>query len=188
MKHQTDLQAPAFPATRRVDPAALPARFLSPDIASGAERSVMLDTDRVVMARRLGKLAMNIELPVQLYRGVSLRIVPGATEAEDRMQVVLIHPDQALDLTLFEAEDDADIIAEWRLWAVTLNLPLLIEGLDGHAVATENRFGGLVVADVRPRRRHAFLKDRRTRFASRRRTGRATAGTPTSSAAAANDN
>jgi hypothetical protein len=188
VKHQTDLQAIASAATRRVDPAALPARFLSPDTASGAERSVMLDTERVVMARRLGKLAMNIELPVQLYRGVSLRIVPGASEAEDRMQVVLIHPDRALDLTLFEAEDDADIIAEWRLWAATLNLPLLIEGLDGHAVATENRFGGLVVADARARRRHAFLKDRSTRFASRRRAGITQTVKTAAGAVAANDN
>jgi hypothetical protein len=164
--------SPAATVQRRIDPARLPARFVGPDAAANdGERAIVLDPERVVLARRLGQVAMKIELPLTSYRGVAVRILPGETELEDRMSVTLVHTDRALDVPLFEASDDSDIIAEWRLWGATLNLPLLLEGLDGRVVAAETRLGNMVVDAARPRRRQAYLGNRRTRFAARRRMG-----------------
>lgn len=132
----------------------------------------MLDTDRVVMARRLGAVAMKIALPLSAYRGVALRLIPGMTEEEDRIAIVLSHADSGFEVPLYEAEDDSDVIAEWRLWGNVLGLPLLMEGLDGRTVAAENRLGEIVVEPPRPRRRRSFLSARRPRFLTRRRTGR----------------
>ncbi|MGQ4275240.1 DUF6101 family protein [Terrihabitans sp. B22-R8] len=171
MRQQNEVQA-TFGITRRVDPAALPARFVSPDAAANdGQRNVVLDAERVVLARRLGPVAMKIELPLTSYRGVVVRIIPGLTEAEDRISVVLVHADRALDVPLFEASDDCDVIAEWRMWGSILNLPLLMEGLDGYVFAAESRLGDVVVDTPLARRRHAFLSKRRPRFASRRRMG-----------------
>jgi hypothetical protein len=160
------------PAQHRLDPTAMPLRFAAVDPAcDDGRRSVLLDSDRVVLARRLGPVAMKIALPVASYRGVALRIVPGVGEGEDRMKILLAHRDRALDVMLFETEDDCDVIAEWRLWASTLGLPLLIEGEDGHLVAAESRVGGVVASAPRARRRYAFLSSRRPRFLTRRRMG-----------------
>lgn len=171
MRHQTELLE-VMPAERgsRLDPARLPVSFNSPDSAANdGERKVTLESDRVIMARRLGAVAMKIALPLNAYRGVAIRIIPGLTEEEDRVGVILSHSDPALEVPLFEADDDENVIAEWRLWANTLGLPLLMEGVDGHTIATANRLGEVEVERPRPRRRHSLLSSRRPRFLSRRR-------------------
>lgn len=163
------------PAQRRLDPADLPVRFAVADRAcTDGNRSVVLDAERVVLARRLGPIAMKIALPVSSYRGIAMRIEMHAEEGgADRVTVILAHRDRALDIVLFEAQDDRDVIAEWRLWASTLGLPLLIEGLDGHLVAAESRLGSVTAGRPSPRRRYAFLAGRRPRFLTRRRMGAA---------------
>jgi hypothetical protein len=174
LKQQNDFQGVTAAIAGRPEAAALPVRFrgANENAALRASVDVRLDSERVVLARRLGSLAMHVTLPVSSYRGIVIRIVPGMSEAEDRVSVVLAHWDRDLDITLFDAADDTDVIAEWRLWGSALNLPLLMEGLDGHVVAAENRLGDVIVDRPRPRRRHSFLAARRTRFASRRRMGR----------------
>ncbi len=174
MRRQTEiLEATMSFRGLKLDPARLPLCFNSPDAsADGGERAVTLEADRVVMARRISDVAMKIALPVTAYRGVAIRIVPGMTEAEDRVAVVLSHADSALEVPLYEADDDENVIAEWRLWASTLGLPLLMEGVDGQTVAAENRLGEIEVDRPRPRRRHSLLSGRRPRFLTRRRTGK----------------
>ena len=166
MRRQTEsIQVHAPGRAHKLDPDQLPARFTCPDSAAEyGERAITLEQDRVLLARRLGPMAMNISLSVASYRGVALRILPGMSEAEDRVVVVLTHRDRAFDVPLFEAHDDGDVIAEWRLWATKLGLPLLIEGVDGHLVAAETRLGELTVERPRPRRRHSLLAGRRPRF------------------------
>jgi hypothetical protein len=144
-------------------------QFSSAEAADLAAR-VPNEADRLLAAtRRLGQAAARIILPLADYRGVAIRIVPGASEDEDRVAVVLSHAAPAQEVLLFEADDDENVIAEWRLWATMLGLPLLMEGLDGRTVAAETRLGEVDVARPRPRRRHSYLSARRPRFLSRRR-------------------
>jgi hypothetical protein len=153
------------------DPARLPFLFNASDAAHLAERAPE-EADRLEAALRLGAVAEKIVLPLDDYRGVAIRIVPGASEEEDRVAVVLSHSSTAQELVLYEADDDQNVIAEWRLWGATLGLPLLMEGLDGRTVAAEERLGDIEVSRPRPRRRHALLSGRRPRFLTRRRTGK----------------
>jgi hypothetical protein len=164
---QADIQSSARAA--KMDSVQTPFRFAVP--ANDGAPAVALDSEQVVRNRRLGTLANRITRPVAEYQGVALRIIPGETEADDRVAVLLAHPERALDVSLFEAVDDTDVIAEWRLWSSTLGLPLLIEGLDGALIAAEKRLGAVDIARPRPRRRHALLNGRRPRFLTRRRTG-----------------
>lgn len=171
MRHQTEIvQTAANICDERLDPRALPLRFTCADAAADhGHRSVTLDQERVLLMRRLGAVAMNVALPVASYRGIALRIIPGEHEKDDRVTVSLVHRDRDFDIPLYEASDDEDVIAEWRLWGTTLGLPLMIEGIDGHLVAADKRIGALTVDRPRPRRRHAMLTGRRPRFLTRRR-------------------
>ncbi|BCJ91674.1 hypothetical protein IZ6_24090 [Terrihabitans soli] len=155
----------------KADPARLPFEFNVPEAANLAERAPE-EADRIEAARRLGDGASKIVLPLSDYRGVAIRLLPGATETEDRVAVVLSHTAPAQEVILYLADDDFDVIAEWRLWATTLGLPLLMEGLDGRTIAAEDRLGEVEVSRPRPRRRHSLLSGRRPRFLTRRRTGK----------------
>jgi Family of unknown function (DUF6101) len=146
-------------------------QFNASEAANLAERAPE-EADRLEAARRLGAIAERIVLPLGDYRGVAIRIVPGASEEEDRVAIVLSHTSAAQEVVLFEAEDDENVIAEWRLLGSALGLPLLVEGLDGRTVAAEERLGEVGVSRPRPRRRHALLSGRRPRFLTRRRTGK----------------
>lgn len=158
--------------TSKIDPTHLPIKFDAPDRnADGGARAVELSSERVVMARRLGPVAMRIALPISAYQGVAMRLLPGATELEDRFEVRLVHQDSGLDVPLYEAADDENVIAEWRRWAGALGLPLLLEGADGALIATEKRMGALEISRTLPRRRRSFLS-RRPRFLARRRAGK----------------
>lgn len=157
----------------RLDPRHLPVRFAAPDAAAdGGERRITLERERVVMSRRVGRVAMRIAVPLVSYQGVIVRLVPGVTEDEDRVAIILAHPDRALDVPLFETGDDEDVVAQWQLWGNTLGLPLLIEARDGSMTAADVREGGLTAERAKPRRRHSLLSGRRPRFLVRRKVGR----------------
>lgn len=174
MRRQTEILGAVAPVrAKKLDPARLPLNFISPDeAADGGRRAVTLDADRIVMARRISDVAMKINLPLTAYRGVAIRVVPGANEEQDSFAVVLSHADPGLEVPLFEATDDSEVIAEWRKWGSTLGLPLVMEGLDGRSVVAETRLGDVAVSRPRPRRARSFLKNRRPRFLMRRRTGK----------------
>lgn len=172
MRRQTEILEDVVPVrVQKLDPARLSLSFGNPVESAGSdERSV--EAERVALARRIGDAAAKIALPLNAYRGVAIRVVPGMTEEEDRVAIVLSHADATLEVPLYEADDDSDVIAEWRLWGSTLGLPLLMEGFDGRTVAAETKLGEVGVDRPRPRRRYALLAGRRPRFLTRRRTGK----------------
>lgn len=161
----------------RLDPFSLPVRFAAPDpAADGGERRVTLESGRVVVDRTVGSIAMRIAVPLQQFSGVVVRLAPAEKPECDRVEVVLAHPDRALDVPLASAPHDGDGVAEWTSWSRALQLPLLIEGLDGVRRTPAARIGALEVGRPRPRRGKGLLKGRRTRFQAKRQTGRLVAG------------
>lgn len=157
---------------KRLDPSHLPLKFAAPDAAAdGGERRITLEREQVVLARRVGRVAMRIAVPLTSYRGVAVRLVPGATEAEDKVAVVLTHVDRAFDVPLFESEEEDIVVSEWKMWGNTLGLPLLVEHQDGGMMPADVREGGFEASPkVYPRRRYALLAGRRPRFLVRRAT------------------
>lgn len=155
----------------RLDPSSLPLRFAVPDAgADGGERRILLDRGEVMVARQVKRTAMNLRLPMNSFRGVAVRLLPGMEDSADRIAIILAHRDRALDVTLYEADHDADVVAEWQQWAATLGLPLLIEELDGRLSEPYARLGQVKLGTPRPRRRRSFLA-RRPRFLMRRKSG-----------------
>ena len=157
----------------RLDPFSLPARFAATDAAADERvRHVELYRERVVVRRSLAGMRMALNMPVEAFAGVGLRLMA------DEVAVVLAHKDPGLALPLFLSDEADDVTAEWRSWGAVLGLPLLVEDEDGWREPFA-RLGGVRVDDVRPRRRRrSALKRRRASLPLRRAIGKITEATP----------
>jgi hypothetical protein len=161
----------------RLDPFALPVRFTANDAgADGRVRHVEIDRGRVRLRRNVRGMAISVNVPVDAFTGVALRLVePDAADREGGDAVMLVsleHRDPALSLPLYEAADSSEIIAEWQSWARVLGLPLLIADRSGSLRQPFPTLGGLRIGapGVRRRRRNA-VKRRRASLPLRRRCG-----------------
>jgi hypothetical protein len=160
-------------AQQRLDPYALPVRFTAADaVADGRVRHVEIDRGGVRVRRSVRGMAINVSLPVHAFLGIALRLEPAAAERDGRLIVSLEHRDPALSLPLFAAEDNLDVIAEWRLWSRVLGVPLLVADPSG---ALREPFPTLGAVRVSPpgrrRRRRNAIKRRRASLPLRRRIG-----------------
>lgn len=157
----------------RLDPLALPARFITPDeCADGRTRTVELHRERIVLRRALRGIKMALNVPVSAYRGVAIRM-ERIEVGRHRMVLTLEHRDPGLSVPLFAAFDADDIVAEWQLWSRVLALPLLVIDTDGQVREPLPRMGGVrIAAPATRRRRRTALRKRRPRIVFRRRAAR----------------
>ena len=76
----------------RLDPFALPLRFVDADVAAdGQVRHVELHREHVVLRRALSGIKMAVNLPVAAYLGVVIRMEEGARQSW-RDQPVQVRP------------------------------------------------------------------------------------------------
>jgi hypothetical protein len=157
----------------RLDPFALPVCFEAADrTADGHLRQVELHRERVVLRRALRGIKMALNLPVAAYLGVAIRIEPPTAESTGAVEVVLVHRDPQLSLTLYRAADGSDVVAEWQSWGRALTRPLLVSDADGVLREPFERIGEVRIgAPVARRRRRSTLKNRRPSLPLRRRPG-----------------
>jgi hypothetical protein len=139
--------------------------------ADGRRRVVLLARDRVVIARSVAGVFMQIAMTPNAYRGVVLRL-SALQDGSFHYEIRLAHRDPDLSVTLQEASDDSEIRAEWRLWARFLGLPALVEREEGCAEPESAHLGEIAVAQAQARRRGKTMMSRRPRFLTRRKTGR----------------
>lgn len=156
----------------RLDPFSLPVRFAAADEAADERlRIVDLHRERVVLRRSVGGMRMTLNLPVNAFRGVAIRLLPdGADEIPNAIAVVLEHGDPALSLPLFASTASDDILAEWRSWGRVLGLPLLVVEDDGSLREPFARLGAVRIEPPtsRRRRRNAIARRRPMRLLRRR--------------------
>ena len=153
-----------------------PRRLIAADPrADGRRREVTLGRDRVMIARSVAGVRMKIALASHAYRGVVLRL-RGLWDGRFTYEIVLVHRDPDLCVPLFEAQDDNEVQAEWRLWARFLGLPALVEREEGRAEADDATLADLSGTLAAPRRRGAAMSRRRPRFLARRKSGRGAIG------------
>jgi Family of unknown function (DUF6101) len=164
----------------RLDPFALPVRFAASDAAADERvRHVELHRERVVVRRSLAGMRIALNMPVKAFAGVAIKLLPGASGAQDAVAVVLAHADPALALPLYVSSEAEDAMAEWRVWGSVLGLPLLVVGDDGAFREPFARIGGMRVEHPRPRRRRRSpLRKRRPSILMWRKAGRITDTTP----------
>jgi len=164
----------------RLDPFALPARFLARD--SGADenvREVDLYRERVVVRRAVSGMRMALNMPVSAYRGISIRVLAGENGGQPSVAVVLEHSDPSLALPLYVSPDGDEVNAEWRAWGEVLGLPLLVIDDDGTVHEPFARLGGVRLFEPQMRRRRrSALKRRRPTMSMRRASGKLDEATP----------
>lgn len=156
-------------ASLRLDPAALPARYVAPDAgADTGQRAIDLYADRVVIRRMACGARMKLQLPVSAYQGVAVRVSDAGRA--DQVELMLVHRDPGLTVPLFRAADAEDVVAEWQRWGTALALPLLVTQHDGTLTEAFARMGAVALGRVAPRRRRrSTLKARRPSALMRRK-------------------
>jgi hypothetical protein len=155
----------------RLDPLALPVRFTATDaVADGLVRDVEVTHERIRVKRCVRGITISVNVPTVAYVGVALQMLPSEDGSEERIIVSLAHRDPALSVTLFEATDNFDVIAEWQLWSRVLALPVLIVDGEGVLRPPFPSMGMVRIGKAGPRRRRRnAVKRRRPSFPLRRR-------------------
>ena len=158
----------------RLDPFALPARYAARDGgADGQVRQIELDRDRVVLMRAVRGIRMKVRMPVQEFRGVTMRTLPPEGEEPAAVAITLEHRDSGLSVPLFVATEGDDAVAQWKSWSRVLGVPLLVEEGDGSLREPFRRIGRVGVGAPSPRRRRrGAIKSRRPSILLRRKPGR----------------
>jgi len=158
----------------RLDPFALPVSFAAHDAAADERvRFIELHRQRVVVRRAVGGIRMALNLPVNSYLGVAIRMLPPQAATPGAIALMLAHRDPALSLPLAIAPDGDEVIAEWQSWARVLALPLLVTDADGSWREAFPHLGQVKVwAPTLRRRRRNAIKRRRPSILLRRRPGR----------------
>ena len=176
MRRQTELGGPTAGSSRnaRLDPLALPVRFTVNDaVADERMRHVEVHRERVILRRAVQGMRIALNVPVQAFLGVSIRLVAEQSDTPAGVAVYLEHHDPALSIELYAAPDSDDVVAEWRLWSRVLGLPLLVKGSDGAFSEPFPRLGAVrCKAPSQRRRSRSALHRRRSKFLVRRRRGR----------------
>jgi hypothetical protein len=126
----------------------------------------------VILRRAVQGMRIALNVPVQAFRGVSIRLVEAQDEVPAGVAVFLEHSDPALSIELYFAENSDDVVAEWQLWSRVLGVPMLIKGEDGELRQPFPHIGAVRCKLPAPRRRRrAALHRRRPKFLVRRRPG-----------------
>ena len=134
-------------------------------------RDVELHSERVVVRRRVSGIAMALNLPVNEFLGVALRVVPrGKSET---VSITLEHPDPSLSIPLYRSGNSHEVVAEWQSWARALRRPLLVTDDNGNLHELFSRLGQVRLCPPPPprRRRRTAMKGRRPSICWRRRLG-----------------
>jgi hypothetical protein len=135
-------------------------------------RHVELCRERVILRRAVQGMRIALNVPVQAFLGVSIRLTPEQDDAPAGVGVFLEHRDPALSIELYAAENSDDVVAEWRLWSQVLAVPCLVAGSDGAFTQPFPMLGAVrCKSPAQRRRRRSPLSKRRPRFLTRRRAG-----------------
>lgn len=156
----------------RLDPFRLPQAVSYATRDDFGDVTFLIDRRGATVRRILSgsKLPATVILPANAFKGVAAR----AIEDEDGSVTVtleLMHHDPMLCVPLLVADDLDDVAADWRAWAESYRLPMLLVEADGVARTLEETMGEVRVASPVQRRKGRVTLARRPRFLARRKAG-----------------
>jgi hypothetical protein len=141
-------------------------------VADERVRHVELHPERVILRRAVQGMRIALNVPVQAFLGVAIRLTPEQNGAPAGIGVFLEPRDPAISIELYAAQNSDDVVADWQLWSRVLGLPCLVAGSDGVLRDPVLRIGAVrTKAPAARRRRRSPLSKRRPRFLARRRAG-----------------
>ena len=154
---------PGSRGTRRLE--------VSDSRADERRRVVLVARDRVVIARSVAGVFMRILLTPSAYRGILLRLA-SLDDVGFHYEIHLAHHDPDFDVLLARFDDEREANVEWDLWSRFLELPTLVERVEGAWELARPINGEVGASKPRPRRRGRGMGSRRARFLTRRKVGR----------------
>jgi hypothetical protein len=128
-------------------------------------------SERIIVLYRMSVkgIPLRLAVPLDHYKGVSADI--RYTMKGLQCSLILAHENRDYEVTLFSAQDDENILAEWNAFARRLELPLMIRSEHGDVLA-RSQFGPLQTNGVSPRRARNMFLVRRPRFLRKRSAGK----------------
>jgi hypothetical protein len=164
----------------RLDPRNLPVRFAADDVsADGRMRMVEIDRERVLLMRSVRGVRMRLNLPLESFLGVAVRLIAPQPHAAAAIAIVLEHRDANLSVPLHVADDSGDLVADWQLWGAILRKKLLVADSDGSLREPFETIGGVAFGKTGLRRlRRTPLGKRRPKIFRRRVCARSLDGMP----------
>jgi len=138
---------------------------------------IYLDRTQAIVKRRSAGVPLTVVVPMSMFDGVMVSVMPGESFGTVRAMLVLRHRDPALCITLAETDTPELLSTVWPAWSKHLGLPMLVCDLSGNVQPIE-AFSVRQDAPPAPRRKLALLTGRRPRFLTRRKTGNGTAAVP----------
>jgi hypothetical protein len=114
-----------------------------------------------VLRREVGGIRMKVGVPVEEFRGVTLRTLPPEGTEPAATAVMLEHRDGGLSVPLFVAAEGDDAVAQWKCWGRVLGVPLLVAEGDGTLREPFRRIGRIRLGNPAPRRRRPSILLRR---------------------------
>lgn len=159
-------------ATFRLEPSRLPQHVSYALRDASGNVSITLDERGAVLRKILPSsgLPLSFALPARAFKGVAARAIDHGN-GEVTVTLELYHEDADLCIPLLVAHDLCDIAADWRRWAETFHIPMLMVEADGVARPLEEHLGEIRAHVPKQRRRHSNFSERRPRFLVRRTTG-----------------
>jgi len=151
-------------------PSALPMRLCLADQGPAGGSNVYLDRTQAIVKRRSAGVPLTVVVPMSMFDGVMVSVMPGESFGTVKAKLVLRHRDPALCITLAETDTPEQLSTVWPAWSKHLELPMLVCDLAGNVQPIE-AFSVKQDAPPAPRRRLALLTGRRPRFLTRRKTG-----------------
>ncbi|MDX5592997.1 DUF6101 family protein [Pseudovibrio sp. SPO723] len=142
-------------------------------IRVSATVGVTISREQVEITEFIGSVLVRRSYPTTAFDGVAvvLRSDEAQLAGRPRMVLELRHPRPGLRVPLFEANDLADIVAEWQLWAKALALPLLLVDEDTGLSKVANAPQSLYRRNPLPRRKTRGHTKNRPRFLVGRQPG-----------------
>lgn len=154
----------------RLDPRSLPVRFAADDkSADGRMRMIEIDRERVLLSRTVRGVHMRLNLPLHVFLGVAVRLLPAQEARGDAVAIVLEHRDANLSVPLHVADETDHVIADWQMWGSVLRKKLLVVESDGTLREPFETLGILAISRAVARRaRRSALRTRRPKIFRRR--------------------
>lgn len=135
--------------------------------ADGLIRRVRVEASHVAIARRFKGIAMRLDVPVAAFRGVALSVQAGQSGAPC-FELTLLHHDADLNVVLAQAASQQQLAAGWDGWSRFFAIPKLVERRAGVYERFDDK---QAAARFAPRRRCSLTRQRRGKFAARRKSG-----------------
>jgi hypothetical protein len=130
----------------------------------------VLDRHQAIISQMRRGVPTVVTIPMNAFTGVAARF-EAYPDGRVRTTIELVHEDPALTLPLAVSLNPDELAEDWEEWSLALELPLMLPDTTGRLRTVHDGEPQEPLEAPAPRRARSILRQRRPRFARRRKTG-----------------